>query len=558
MKLTLHIVRKDLVRMRAWIACWVALLLAPIGVGVLFIRTDWFSGVNWDLSEVLAIVTGVEVLFGYLLTILVIQEDGVVGTREFWKTRPISGARLVVAKFISLIVVVGLVPVLVMLPWWRWCGFGVQQIAAASSETIMILILAMLPAAAVAVLTDSLARALLWTVGAIAVLFFAVFVFAFGPASGLPLASDQATFVWRVILAVAVGALGMILLVIARYLGRARGFAALVWCSLIVVMVGGAMRWPMGEMRVEPREQHAGVAAGVKVAFHRAVAEPLAKSRRLPLDGIPVQRIRTELVVSGVPADRVLLGLGAHQRWSWSGGPEITRRDYLFSDYAFGSMLGLRFGEEDPERLKQIAEHRETRTGRTFAPDESYAEPVTWLPPSFVDRMRKDPPHYEARLWWQIGRPEVALEIPLAPGPWVTRNGHGVGIESVRRDVDTFSISLIATRPVLIAPQVRLLLEPMQRDGIAEEQRWALLDRSNNRIVYTFGERHADKPRTIVVNGVRIERRVHTAVGPSVFLNGKWVRKPNWTMGTSLAVYRLHEEAVFSRSLEVPRYEITP
>src|ERR1043165_9512237 len=99
MNLTLHLVRKDLVRMRPWLACWVLLLLTPIAMAAWLLGNNPFTtGGEGRLPDVVFIITGAQLFVGYLLTILVIHEDGLVGTRQFWSTRPISRGRLLMAK----------------------------------------------------------------------------------------------------------------------------------------------------------------------------------------------------------------------------------------------------------------------------------------------------------------------------------------------------------------------------------------------------------------------------------------------------------------------------
>lgn len=551
MNLTLHIVRKDLVRMRVWIALWAGLLLAPIVIGAWFIAHNPFTEAEWSLPNAIAILTGIQVIVAYLLTILVFQEDGVVGTTQFWLTRPVSRGRMLVAKAISATMIVGLVPVAVSVPWWWWCGFGVGQMAAAAGETIVVLMIAILPGALVAVITDSFARALLWTVAVVAVLSFG------GGFYAATMGGDQLLIPLRLIGTILVIAAELAVVVAVQFQVRRRGWwlavaAGLIGCTL---MLGSRGMWrPLKDFN-EPREHDAARAPDLRVQFHRAEADPAPQ--RLSFAGpsaSPVwQRVESQLVVSGLPRDLQVIGQIAKQRWIWPEGPAATRTEQF---YLFGGstpLFGLKDATFDEESRNRWLEQLEKSTGRRFAPGEGFAKLSGWLPPSLVARMRKEPPAFEARVWWQIARPDLQIEVPLAPGRWRARHGHGIGIERIERDLN-FQITFVATRPLRLWPLLRSV-ETWYRDFEPDtEQAWALLDRERGVVTYTFGERHSDKPRAIAVNGVRIEWRQHFTAGPGKMRDGKWVADPAWRAGTSLAVFTLHDEAVISREVKVDRY----
>src|SRR3954468_1440711 len=79
------------------------------------------------------------------------------------------------AKTLGVLLIVALIPVLVSLPWWLWCGLGAGQIAGAAFETALVMMLVAIPGALMAVLTDSFPRALLWSF-----LLFAIVIFMSG------------------------------------------------------------------------------------------------------------------------------------------------------------------------------------------------------------------------------------------------------------------------------------------------------------------------------------------------------------------------------------------
>ena len=553
MRLTLHIVQKDLARMRVWIAGWVALLLAPIGMGAWFIGHNPLPDEDWHLQNEVAFVVGVQVMVAYLLTILVLQEDSVVGTRQFWLTRPISRGRLLAAKAISVVVIVGLVPVAVSVPWWLWCGFTAGQIAAAGGEIVLLAMLAMAPAAVMAVLTDSFPRALLWTVALAAVLLFVGFGFTVLNADVVQ-GKNIDLVMTRALLAIGALAIEMFALVTVQFLVRRRGWWVGAAAGLMVVSVLIAAQWRWSWFQQVLPERDAERAANVAVRFAHAAAGAPPERQNRPGDFEPLQRVETGFVVSSVAPDLGLLGATAEQRWTWPDGTRIERVDAISGSSNFATVAGLAIPQRQEWR-RAIA----YRTGRALGQNEDGVIVQAWLPPSLVARMQKEPPKFEARLSWRILRPEVRLEVPMATGPWMARRGHGVGIAQLEQQRDTVIIKLVSTRPILLSPLLRgKSVEWLSRFDPNREQSWMLFDRERGKVVYMFGERHADKTRAIIVNGVKIEWRAHVLVKGGRYVAGSFVPDPNWRPGTSLGVVTMREEAVFYRNVQVDRFEPAP
>src|SRR5688500_2718808 len=138
MNLTLHLVLNDFRRMRVWLIGWTGMLLLPLAIGFMIVTREPSSATEWNLPDKMAILTGLQVLVGYMLALILLHEHRIVGTNQFWLTRPISRGRLLGAKAIGLFLMVGLLPVIVSLPWWLWCGFNAGQAINAASETLVV------------------------------------------------------------------------------------------------------------------------------------------------------------------------------------------------------------------------------------------------------------------------------------------------------------------------------------------------------------------------------------------------------------------------------------
>ena len=159
MKLTWHIVRKDVHRMAwlmvAWLALRVATFALPLaspgeeGAGLL--GGDYVPTLNY-----LCVITGLVVVYFFAGTMM--QEDPVSGSNAFWVTRPISGWRLLGAKALALAGLFGVLPVLVTLPWWLVNGYGPRELGWAALETVAVMATITLPAIVVAAVTEDVAQ----------------------------------------------------------------------------------------------------------------------------------------------------------------------------------------------------------------------------------------------------------------------------------------------------------------------------------------------------------------------------------------------------------------
>jgi hypothetical protein len=172
MTLTWHIIEKDLRRIRLPLAAWLALLAAKL---VFFAAIAGLIGppnIEWlarmqDPPE-LFLRTMLEPLIAYFLTGLLVYEDPLVGSDSFWVTRPISGGRLLGAKVAGAVLMFVVAPVLVNLPWWLGCGFGMHEIAAAAVQLSVEYLIFVILALGCASATNSFPRFVLWTIAAIA------------------------------------------------------------------------------------------------------------------------------------------------------------------------------------------------------------------------------------------------------------------------------------------------------------------------------------------------------------------------------------------------------
>jgi len=87
-----HIIRKDLRRLAATFAGW-----AVAGIYLVAYRElNIVQRSIWDNLGIVALFTFLALTIA--LTAAIVQEDGLCGTNEFWRTRPITPGRLLAAK----------------------------------------------------------------------------------------------------------------------------------------------------------------------------------------------------------------------------------------------------------------------------------------------------------------------------------------------------------------------------------------------------------------------------------------------------------------------------
>jgi hypothetical protein len=134
MRLAWHIARKDLKRIRMLLLLWAAVLTGQMSLATIQANLD---AAGYYPFHVFAWIFGVIFLpiFTFGLVMGVQQDDSVCDSDAYWITRPISGGLLLGAKLIVL-AVLGVFPVVILLPWWLVLHYDVQQLAAAVARTV--------------------------------------------------------------------------------------------------------------------------------------------------------------------------------------------------------------------------------------------------------------------------------------------------------------------------------------------------------------------------------------------------------------------------------------
>jgi hypothetical protein len=556
MKLTLHIVGKDLRHLRGRLGLWVAVLVAKTLLGFAVLAGDAPGYLARHATEASMVLIGLDAGLCFLLAALLVQEDPLVGARAFWLTRPVSKARMLTAKLLGAALFFGVTPLVVWLPWWLHCGYGLREIAWAAAETLYWQALVVVPAMLLAALTDSLSRMLLWAM----VLLAAV-------PTGLAITGQ-----WINEAPVGVGASRMTLMVVILVLAAAAAvvrqyFTRQQWRSLgwfgagCVLALGVAGLWPWnlyaGWERRNQSEENAEIAAGAKLEFESAVA--VAPDRRDLAVGR--QRVDVSVRLTGLPANLVCAGDAVKQTWRWNEGPELSIDGWSWGTTdGFTAALGLAKREPDAE-TQQF--QNKLRLARGAAPlplppaKEGQHFNVSGVGPrSLVVRLTREPAAYHATARFVLLRPEVRYDEALEASAWQAKSATGIRLTRVERRGEAVYLTQVQTGASL-ADQVLYGFDVWRGAQLARgDPSQHVINRALGDAIYFARNAMAPPVRigTVMVRWITGEVKA-----PKVIRDGQWVpRDRDWFAGARFAVVGASEVGRFVRELRVEKFALTP
>ena len=482
MNLTWHIVKKDLRALKWPLLLWVLVIVAKLGVGVMLLMAEGTEEVEWfarmdGLSKVLAAFEGVS----FVLAAALIHQDLLVGTKSFWVTRPISGGRLLRAKLATLLLVFGLMPLLITLPWWLGCGYGLREIGWAALETASIHVVCVLIGLVWAVVTDGFGRFLMWTL----VTLFAIptligtLTYYLGR-GGLRLSG--AAMVERMIIGTTIAVVAILAVVVHQYLTRrtTRSIGMIAGGAGLIIAVGVFWPWHWHlESRVYSyliRQAHgewpaAAEPTGLKYMVESAQVTLYPTKR----GGTAGGNVRVKYRVDGLTESQVIMPYWAEHTWRWADGTMeegVTRSRSSFTEWA--------------------SEHAVWRTIK-INPAKQRTEVVTAI--ASVNhatgmRLQAEPPTYSLSARLRLMELDSVSPISQQSGPRDLSGVWGEAVAHVEKSADELHITFIRHSPSLwvdnIAggsapngPFVQYLMVNRKRDYV---DRGSSLDRKSTRI----------------------------------------------------------------------------
>jgi len=590
MKLIGHIIKKDIARDRWALLVWALLFIAQVGVGVTLIHVDG-NDRDWPMELQMASVALVflQVAMGYILVARLVQADALIGTDMFWLTRPVSAARLLVAKVLGALLIFAVLPVLLLLPWWLYCHLEWPELCRIAFETLAWQLLMIGPAFLVASLTDDLGRVLLWTLllviglmSWVALMQLSFIGRAFNTQSGAWLAFTR---LWLSAI-VLVG--GSLLIVAHQYLTRRIGRSILLTVLCLGLIAGIGRFWPwsfaqsIGSFGRTSRSVSADGAMrqlDLQVGATRVSNYPLTKGSLTQ----PTIEVRLRASDSGLalPEGAGAFTLSVEHRWQWPDSPPLT----YFGGQGWGyfpveAVLRKRFGlprpPQDPETDEWVrARNAEVKAklaahGIVPAYDNSMLTPedrramaaFVSVPKSVIARIRQQPAAYSATVRGYVTVPKIAVDLPLAAGAW------GAGDSQTFRMTQLLPMSTKHTDPE--QGRVVLLVNTVPADQsnsglsiLTVRARPQAYFRSQYQSV-----NHADGVMGWVpdgrrglglaqVGGVVINWLSLNVYAGKVIRNGTWVAQdPEWLAHTTLVLVTEQEVAEFTGSAKVDRFEL--
>lgn len=569
MNLAWHITRKDLRRLTGPLVGFGLVELLKILIGLALRAGDgvdmaWFSRMELYLN----LARGAEALMTFLLVGLLVHEDAWVGIHVFWRTRPISNGLLLRSKLLTGVLIFGVLPTLIAVPWWLVCGLGIGDMVGASLEMLGWIAVVVVPASALALISDNLGRYI-----SMAVIGYALG--AFSLLMGIAYLPGSEPTNWGVLQSRGLISLGLILagwiaVVIWQLRRRSVGVPSAVLVFLVVAIPQVMWSWPMDILAPwRPRQYDSSAAT-------REIQLIAGRAHVDYADGVATS-LDTKLRVDQLPEDRVFTAGGADLTWHARSGSHYATGFSLYgfsgNNWVIRTLLGVADVPPDPETKRWQREKLLEQRKRWSASQEHD------FPPLSPDQSRKmvalhfglagtakfEPPTInsepELRMDVVMGRPQKLGELPIEPSAWQTMGGCKVRITRVEKKLHPAAadgsatafaetnFNFIATDPdgEWFSPLWRLLR--LGSPKVLPVNCW-LVSRELG-VAYNSGAIGVYNP-TVRIDGVQVAWRSANVAEPRVIRNGIWTGYvPDWDKKFALVFVGYSLEGEFRRTIRL-------
>ena len=468
MNLTWHIVKKDFVRLRLPLALWVLLMLGQFLLGRQILQV-----VNPDpvalqltfhtLDRMKDVLFGLQLFLCCLLVAALIHEDPLVGQQAWWVTRPISGARLLGAKLIALVLFFWLLPVLVSLPWWLYSGYDARALSWGIIQILGQQVVVTLVVLALVVLTANAARFL----ALVLLLIFTgmscfIMLVAYSPDTtwGVVQTRSLAALVW------ALAAIGLV--VIHQFLTRRSGRSWVIFSAGFLLLLTLANLWPwdwsgwaLWRGSEPPALKNVTVTPG-EVAFTKVGSN----------EDPSLVRMELGLRFANLPGDYDLSRGYFTGTLRWADGMERTRSGWIrsYSPMTIWRIMGLQAPAGVlPEKWQESMQSRGDLA-------------MSLIPRSLAAKLRQVPPTWDADLTFYPYRGELVAEVPLREGETGGRRGHKIHIMSIEHpESGGLVVKTAESFPILPGDTLPVILFPDSRGG--PPPRYVLCSRDRTKFI---------------------------------------------------------------------------
>lgn len=414
MNLIFAVVKKDARALAGRMAWWLGLMILKLGVGAwLFLSPDVTRAMFDAAGYALIVLALTEGALLFLLAALLVREDAPVGANTFWRTRPLSGARLLAAKVTGAFFLLVLPAIVTSVPWWLLAG-GADATALLRAAGLMLAVqtAVILPAMLMAAVTDSLGRMLVYSlvvlgVGSLASGYVAVLVVA-------PLQSIEEAR-WRLLIWAGGAAVTAMAIVLGQYLGRRPHRAALTAAAGLSAALGLARWLPYSP----PGPANAGA---VELRLGEGKIDPLRPLAKA-VDAIT---FGTEL--RGVEPGLFPVGDLVRHEWRFADGTAST-----------GAGGGLMPGQ-GPARAEVGRVFGLSEPGKTEAKDPAVRTElrlIAWADRRMQERLRAEPAALTLTADVSLLRPVPVASAAFVPGTTVRGGGRSTRVLGIEKRDET-------------------------------------------------------------------------------------------------------------------------
>lgn len=402
----MHIVRKDVRRLRWLIVFWLAVLLVRMAMmlsgtapAVESLRTDMF------LRQLSEMVAWMEPLLTALIVVRLVQDEPLVGLTAFWLTRPYDRGALMRAKLLFAIVVLVLLPLLADLAAMASLGARTPALARAGLTGAAAYLAGTLSVMVIAAMTPSLVSFVVTLLGIVAGLgillsttvgvatFWAVAPSGYGP-PGVPDAT-------RGVVMLAVYLCAALMVVIYQYRRRH------LWGAVSLAVAGYAATmviptiWPWSFARAEEVRPGAW-AAKASAAYDPSWGTEMHDVRRFG-PGEPTRRVAARLTLAGAPPQVTVQQIGVRGRFRLPDGTTI--------ESAQPAWFGLSFRTATVEAA--LGGVRLLQTREVY--EDGWTPMLTLTEVEFA-RHKGQSGRLEADVYFELLRTHAAGSLPLTRG----------------------------------------------------------------------------------------------------------------------------------------------
>ncbi len=420
MNLTWHIVKKDFLRLRLALALWVALM-----VGQFILSYEILHVVDADatilrltvksLDYMQNVLFGLQLLLCCLLVAALIQEDPLVGQETWWVTRPISGARLLGAKLLGLVLFFWVLPVVVTLPWWLYSGLDSRALPGAMVQLMSGQAVLTLLALVIAVLSANAAR----FVVVILLLIFAWMCFFI-----ILVAHSSQTGSWgggqtRALVEVVLAVVGIGVVVVHQYLTRRSTHSWMIFSAGFILILAVAAYWPWDWSNWTTwRSSEPPALASVTVTPGTVAFTKLGSNEDPSL-----VRMDLELRYANLPADYELSTGRITGTLMWPDGMKRTGSGWIqsYPTSTAWRIMGLKApAGVTPEKWREVMQDRGDIA-------------MSLIPRSFAAKLRQQAPVLDGRVELTAYQGEMVANAPLREGARGGHSGYHVQIMGIER-----------------------------------------------------------------------------------------------------------------------------